>query len=77
MTRLSADQRRALYLLASNPRGCTEESIVAHGLTLDVLIGLVRDGLAHASRERMQADGLEIEITCVRITGAGRRALAG
>ena len=77
MTRLSADQRRALYLLASNPRGCTEESIIAHGLTLDIVIGLVRDGLAHASRERVRADGLQIEVTCVRITGAGRRALAG
>jgi len=31
--RLTAEQRRALRLLAGNPRGCTEAILLAHGFT--------------------------------------------
>jgi hypothetical protein len=38
--------------------------------------GLVRAGLATAERETMKAGGKTIEIVRIRITGAGRDALA-
>jgi hypothetical protein len=50
---------------------------VAHGITVDVLVGLVRAGLATAHAERVKAGGQTVEVARVRITDAGRRALAG
>jgi hypothetical protein len=49
---------------------------VAHGLTIDLLVELVRAGLATAKTERVVAGGRTIEIARVTITAAGRRALA-
>jgi hypothetical protein len=40
------------------------------------MVELVRAGLATASTERVVASGLKLEIARVRITEAGRRALA-
>ena len=48
------DRRRALELLASCRDGCTEAIMLAHGITVEMLVELAR----------------------VRITEAGRRALA-
>jgi hypothetical protein len=72
-----ADRRRALRVLAASPDGCTEALMLAHGFKLDLLIDMVRDGLATAHNDHMRAGGREIEVTRVRITDAGRRALAG
>jgi hypothetical protein len=45
---LSAEQRRALELLAGSARGCTKARLLADGFTVDVLTDLVREGLATA-----------------------------
>jgi hypothetical protein len=50
--------------------------MIAHGFTVEQLVELVRAGLATASAERVVAGGRTMEIATVRITEAGRRALA-
>ena len=74
---LGADQRRALELLAGNPYGLTEAVLQAHGFTIELLIDLIRDGLASAVPERVRAGRQPIEVTRVRITEAGQQVLAG
>ena len=75
--RLSAEQRQALELLANDPHGATENLLVlAHGFDGDVIGGLVRRGFATAKRESMKAGGKTIEVVRIRITAAGREALA-
>jgi hypothetical protein len=69
---LSAEQRRALELLAASPRGCTEGRLLADGFTVDMLADLVREGLATAHRETMRVGGRQIRIERYRITDAGR-----
>jgi hypothetical protein len=75
VTNLPADQRRALELLASSENGCTEAIMVAHGFGLDVLVEVVRAGLATAHGERVRAGGKTVEVLRVQITGAGTQAL--
>jgi hypothetical protein len=41
-----------------------------------MMIELVKAGLATAKRERMVADGPQTDVVRVRITDAGRQALA-
>jgi hypothetical protein len=72
----SLSQRGALELLAPSRDGCTEAMMLAHGFTIVMLVELVRAGLATATSERVVAGGRTIEVARVRITGAGRRALA-
>jgi hypothetical protein len=71
------DRRRALELLASWRDGCTEAIMLAHGFSIDMMVELVNAGLATATAERVVAGGKTIEVARVRITEAGRRALAG
>ena len=74
---LDAEQRRALQLLAGNPRGSTEGlMLMAHGFENAMLTGLIRDGLMSTKSERVHA-GREpaVEMVRLRITDAGRRAL--
>jgi hypothetical protein len=70
------DRRRALELLAASPDGCTEALLLAHGTTVEQMVALIRAGLASASAERVVGGGRTIEVARVRITEAGRRALA-
>jgi hypothetical protein len=72
----SRQRRRALKLLAGSTDGCTEAILLAHGFTVDMLAGLIRAGLATAQVERMMAGGRTMEVTRIRITDAGRRAIA-
>jgi hypothetical protein len=73
---LSPDQRRALELLdRAGPRGCTEAVITSQGFKIGVLIDLIRAGHASAGRDFVRAGDRMIEVTRVRITDAGRRAL--
>ena len=75
--RLSREERQALELLASDPQGATDELLVlARGFDSDMIAGLVRTGLAMARRENMKAGSRAIEVVRIRITGAGRKALA-
>jgi hypothetical protein len=71
-----ADRRRALELLAASPDGCTEATMRAHRFTVDMLAKIVLAGLASVSTERVFAGRQPIEVTHLRITDAGRRALA-
>jgi hypothetical protein len=75
--RLSAEQRRALAILAgAGQRGCTDQFMMAHGFTFDILAGLVRAGLATATLRRMRVNERMMEVARLRITEAGRDALA-
>ena len=50
--------------------------MLAHGFNIDMLARLVHDGLATAHREPVRVDGRMIKVARVRITNAGRIALA-
>jgi hypothetical protein len=71
---LSAEQWRALELLAGSPRGCTKARLLADGFTVDMLT-------AHAvrcddeCRTRTSVPGKAIAVGRIRITDAGRRWL--
>jgi hypothetical protein len=74
LERLDATHRG--YILRKRPdRPRTEAVMLAHGFTVDQMVGLVRAGLATATAERMVARSKAIEVATVRITEAGRRAL--
>jgi len=68
-------RRRALELLASCPDGCSEAILRAHGFTTDFLVDLIRAGLATAQTERAVVGRHSMQVTRMRITDAGRRAL--
>jgi hypothetical protein len=72
-----AERLRALRLLAGSPLGCTEAIMLAHGFTTELLVNLVRDGLATATPETVHAGKRPIKVTWLRITDIGRQALAG
>ncbi len=69
-------RRRALELLEASIDGCTEAIMLAYGFKTALLVELIDAGFATTSIERMIAGGRRIEVTRLRITGAGRRALA-
>ena len=48
----------------------------ANGFSIDDMVELVRAGLASATAERVVAGSRKFEVATVRITDAGRRALA-
>jgi hypothetical protein len=50
--------------------------MLAHGFTVPLMVELVRVGLASATAERVVAGSKSIEVARVKITDAGRRALA-
>jgi hypothetical protein len=76
--RLTIERRRALELLAGIPHGVNEELLIhGHGFKRQMLVGLVRFGLAPAEREAMMADGKPVEVVRIRITNAGWRAIEG
>jgi len=70
------DRRRALELLAGSRYGYTKAILRAHGFSMDMMVELVKAGLATTKRERMVADGRQTGVVRVRITDAGRQALA-
>jgi hypothetical protein len=72
----SAEEHRLLELLAANEDGCTDALLQTHGFKLDVLISLVSAEFATAKPECTFAAGKPVEVTRVRITEAGRRALS-
>ncbi len=49
------DRRRALELLAASRDGVTEAILLAHGISVELMVELVRTGLATAQTERMRA----------------------
>jgi hypothetical protein len=69
-------RRRALELLDASRDDCTEAIMLAHGFKTDLLVEMARAGLATATTERMVAGARQVKVTRMRITEAGRRALA-
>jgi hypothetical protein len=75
---LSQDRRRALQLLASTPRGTTEDLLVlAHGFSRDTVAGLVLAGLLTVVTETLRVSGPTVKVERVTITDDGRSALEG
>jgi hypothetical protein len=64
-------------LLAASRDGCTEAIMLAHGFTVPQMVELIRAGLASAYTERVIAGNQRLEVARVRISEAGRRAIAG
>ena len=56
--------------------GYTKAILRAHGFSFDMMVELIKAGLATTKRERMVADGQQTGVVRVRITDAGRQALA-
>jgi hypothetical protein len=74
--RLTPKARRALELLTVDERGLTETLLRTYGFTRGMLANLVRRGLATAQRQTAKAGGQTLEVVRIRITDAGREALA-
>jgi hypothetical protein len=72
--RLSPKARRALELLANRPSGVSERLLLARGFSRRMLIGLVKQGLATLTYEKVLPKGKAIEVGRVQITAAGRNA---
>jgi len=72
----SLDRKHALILLAEHPNGCSRAIMVARGCSPALLNRLVRTGLAISQIEREKRDDNAIETVCVKITEAGRKAIA-
>jgi hypothetical protein len=51
--------------------------MLAHGFSIEQLVDLVRSGLATATLRRVRAGRDTVEVTTLRITDKGRRALTG
>jgi hypothetical protein len=80
LNRPQADTHRRLALetLAdAGPHGCTGAALLGQGFKIDILAELVRDGLATAHRQPLNAGERQIDVARIRITDAGRRALEG
>jgi hypothetical protein len=69
-------RRRALELLASCRDGCTEAIMLAHGFSIEQVVELVRAGLATVHIDRIVDGGRTLEVARVKVTDAGRQALA-
>jgi len=70
------DRRRVLELLAASHHGYSKAILRAHGFSMDMMVELVKAGLATTKRERIVAGGRQTDVVRARITEAGRQALA-
>jgi len=76
--RLTDDERRALQVLAINPRGATEDALVlAHGCDHGILTGLIDAKLAKRYHVTVTARGRPTGVTVIymKILAAGRKAI--
>jgi len=75
--KLTDRQRRALRVIAdAEPEGATQAMMETHGFGMQVVIDLVRTGLADARIEVVRAGGPTMQVARMVLTVAGRRALA-
>jgi hypothetical protein len=73
---LTAEQRRALTLLASvGLNGASQASLMAHGFCVSMIAGLVKRELATLTREKIRVGIRLVDVGKVRITAAAREAL--
>jgi hypothetical protein len=73
--RLSAEQRRALAMLATAGRDGVTQGLLS-SLGFDAITGLVDKGLVTLTSSKVRAPSKMIEDVRVRIKAAGRKALA-
>ena len=74
---LSADESRALVVLANSPDGATIALLLGYGFMRKTITALVRAGLAAAiPDEVVRPDGRVIDVSLVKITKTGWRAAA-
>jgi hypothetical protein len=71
---LTAERRQVLDILAGGPRRCTKARLLADGFTVEMLVDLVREGLATTQRD-LEGGGRTIRAECYRIPEAGRSAI--
>ena len=71
MTPSSARTRHALDLLVTSPHGWTVSFLAAHEVPAELVLNLIRQGLAVAKTEGVPP----VEMTYIRITDRGRVAL--
>jgi hypothetical protein len=75
---LNVDHHRALQiLLHASTRGATEATLRGHGCRLQILVDLIRDGLAFDVTESVLAGDHLVDVVRLRITEVGQEALAG
>jgi hypothetical protein len=76
---LRPERRRALQLLTRSPNGRSDAIMLAYGFTLDMLGGLVFDGLATMQPASVtpRSGGRQKIIVWVQITDRGREAIGG
>jgi hypothetical protein len=74
--RVLSVRHRALELIAAHPDGCTEAILASQNIPADVLIELVRSGLATARIEHVDDEDGVFDVTKLWITEAGMRVLA-
>jgi hypothetical protein len=74
--RVPSPRRRALEIIAAYPDGCTEALLAAENIPADILIELVRSGLAIARNLRLDDEDGTVQVTTVWITEAGQHVLA-
>ena len=74
---LRAEHHRALtFLTTAAVNGATQSFLAAHGFSRAMISGMVNRGLVTLTLERTRAGDKVIEVRKVRITAAGRDALA-
>jgi hypothetical protein len=74
---LSAKQRHALTVIAATGAdGATQTLLTAHGFSIRTIAALAKRGLVTIAREKVRTGGKWIDAAKVRITDAGRDALA-
>ncbi len=75
MMKLDDEHRQALKLLSHNRRGCPQATLLAQGVSGDVLDALVLQGMAMAQPSRLQGSR-EGSVVWVKITREGLQAIA-
>ncbi len=61
--RVCRDQYRALRPLAGGPHGCTEAITLVHGFKAELLVALVRNGLATTQLGTIRAGSRQLELS--------------
>jgi hypothetical protein len=74
--RLTVSHRRALTLLAGAAKGMSEGLILALGFKSELIADLIGAELVTASTEYMGRGGSPVEVARLKITEAGRHAIA-
>jgi hypothetical protein len=74
MANLGDEERRALEALARHLDGCDEAVLLADGITVGQLAGLVIDGLATMRATLVPLNGKSV--IWMKITDAGQKAIA-